>query len=1040
MAKEIGIRLNFTSTGEQKVITNLNELETELKRLQTELRTLDFGSAAFKQAAVNIQTLKSRIDEVEKSTEGIGAEKKYRALGDAINVATGSFQVLSGVLGLVLTNEEDLIAVQKAEAQALQVLNIALGINAINTAIVESASLRATIALKAQAIATRVATTAQNLYNAAMAANPIGLVIAAVVGLTLAIYGIVKAFQFFTKEVDINNETLKEQGRLETSLIGVKKKAAIELERQLTILTDNIATRNLELKVINDLKKTYPGFNAFVDRNNKLTKDGITFLKQSIELKKAEAALNQIATQQVEAEIKLETQIADIRVKEGFTQRAANQIADARRESVIQLGALSNLEIKYTKIIDNTIGVLEPLNRTLDKRAKAEAKAAEATKEDGKVLDKTTESIIKRTKTIDLLIKELEKLGEAEKEYTTGAVKAQEDILAAQKEILDNREAAFQLPSEKLKEELDKLLFAVVPTENQEKEVIDRYKDLFDTIGTLYEDGVISVDSQVSFDGLLAEALKANKDLKETDFDLLNDKSKTDITEFFNSLKGRIDVVKKLFKEVGFLPENLDTDIKLVKELSKLEDEIFDDRIKGLQDGRTAVEVNQDQLDLIKERLGIEEQILKKQESINTETNKGLKANQEKIEAAQAEIISLENFAQTLLDGIDDSGKFYQGILNFQKLVEKGNEKIAEGKKKITEPFTAEEVEGFINFAKANVDQFDTIVLNVLENYDKIIEKIGKEGIAKLFDELGKEVGKLEGVSREQLGTLIQQLETAIAINKLQGKDTEAAEELLKGLKEQFEKLPTDVEITLAETFDKIDAFAQKFARELGQIQSRFQSILQSQSSLFLESLARDEEAALRAIEGSGARLEKEQAAVKAKFAKARFEAEKKARIQELNFTLAQVISDTALAITSTLANVPFPANLPLSVLIGGLATAQGLQVRNQLTFAKSQQFVGRRGGLIVGQSHEGSMGGVPTLLEGGEFVVNKAAVSKYGDLIGELNSSTGGRKLTIDDSRIVQTIASQNQNTPPLKAFVLFQDIQNTEKLNKRITQLSRL
>jgi hypothetical protein len=114
--------------------------------------------------------------------------------------------------------------------------------------------------------------------------------------------------------------------------------------------------------------------------------------------------------------------------------------------------------------------------------------------------------------------------------------------------------------------------------------------------------------------------------------------------------------------------------------------------------------------------------------------------------------------------------------------------------------------------------------------------------------------------------------------------------------------------------------------------------------------------------------------------------------------------------------------------------------IRNQLTFTQSQQFIGRRGGLITGESHEGSNGGVPAMLEGGEFVVNRAAVARYGDLIGDLNSSTGGRRLAIDDSRIVQTIASQNQNTTPLKAFVLYNDIQNTEKLNSKITQLARL
>ena len=85
-------------------------------------------------------------------------------------------------------------------------------------------------------------------------------------------------------------------------------------------------------------------------------------------------------------------------------------------------------------------------------------------------------------------------------------------------------------------------------------------------------------------------------------------------------------------------------------------------------------------------------------------------------------------------------------------------------------------------------------------------------------------------------------------------------------------------------------------------------------------------------------------------------------------------------------------------------------------------------------------MGGVPAMLEGGEFVVNRAAVDRYGDIIGDLNSSTGGRKLSIDDSRLVQAISSQNNTSTPIKTYVLYNDIQNTEKLNAKITQLARL
>jgi hypothetical protein len=176
------------------------------------------------------------------------------------------------------------------------------------------------------------------------------------------------------------------------------------------------------------------------------------------------------------------------------------------------------------------------------------------------------------------------------------------------------------------------------------------------------------------------------------------------------------------------------------------------------------------------------------------------------------------------------------------------------------------------------------------------------------------------------------------------------------------------------------------------------------------------------------------------KFAKQRFDLEKKSRIQELNFALANAISGGAQAIINALA-LPAPPPIPqiYAASLGVLTGAQVQVIQNQLTTAQNKTFIARRGGLVDGStSHE--QGGVPALLEGGEFVMNREAVSKFGGIIGDINSSTGGRKLAIDDSRIVQAIASQNANTTPLKAYVLYNSIQDTEKLNKKITKLARL
>jgi len=57
------------------------------------------------------------------------------------------------------------------------------------------------------------------------------------------------------------------------------------------------------------------------------------------------------------------------------------------------------------------------------------------------------------------------------------------------------------------------------------------------------------------------------------------------------------------------------------------------------------------------------------------------------------------------------------------------------------------------------------------------------------------------------------------------------------------------------------------------------------------------------------------------------------------------------------------------------------------------------------------------------------------------INDSTGGRAVKIDDSRLVQAIASQSMsNKAPLKAYVVYNEIQDTDKLNKKIQQLSTL
>lgn len=1020
--KEIGIKLSFSSQGNEKVVSNLQELETELANLQKEIKTLDFGSQAFNEAAKNIQTLKSKIDEVDKRTEGLGAEKKFRALGDAISVATGSFQVLSGVLGLIITDTEDLEQVQKAESAALQVLNVALGINAINTALVESATLRATIATKANTIATNIAKTATAAWNAILLANPIGLVIAGVVALTAAIYGLVKAYNALFGQEAQQEKTLKAINQIEKDLIKTKREAAKDLESQLTILTDNVSTRNLERKVLEDLKKAYPGLNAFIDKNNKLTKQGIEFIKLEIALRQQQAALASVQNKLTEKQVEFEIKSAEIRAEYGASANIL--IKELKEQYDKDVAPLIAVQDRYTKSLDDTLGALKPYQTQLEKQVKTEEKAKNATSKNNDVLTERGRILQQITKLISNQNIELQKLLETELEYTADVLEKQNEILSNQEGLIKQRTDAFETSGDKIRKQLKLLLREIVPTEDELLKAQDKFQDLFLALGDLAEKGILDFTKPIT-PKIVETQLEAFKPGLQSFFTNLSDESQTTLLDFFNERRDRVEQINQLDLVDG---KRLD----IVNKISKAEDEIYELYKNRTELGLTSYQVQERGLALLDKEFGLTQKIEEAQKTITDLVDK--KASSQDIQAAEEALKALLDFRKSLEASIVRSIKFYEGIEVITNQTSENLQEINKNVEELKRQLSPQEIEGVVSFFEANLENIDALVSDLFGNLVDYKEKLGDEGVQKLFDVLSKGIKNTGDESRESLENAKKFLEVYIRIGEVLGYNVDEARQLLAQTQNQLDSLNVD------KFLDDLYNGLEKLDTELFKLADIYYETLQARSSLFLEQLSADEAAALKAVEGTSDRLLEEQEKIRKEYAKTRFDIEKKARITELRFTLAQTISDSSLAVANTLANIPPPANFALAAITAGLAAAQVLQIRDQLTFVQAQQFVGRRGGMITGQSHEGSNGGVPALLEGGEFVVNKAAVSQYGDLLGDLNSSTGGRRLAIDDSRLVQTIASQNKNTSPIKAYVLYNDIQSTDKLNSRITQLARL
>jgi hypothetical protein len=1060
MAKEIALKLKITSEGQEKVISNIGSLEQELTTLQTKLKTLDFGSEAFKEATKNISILRTKIDEVDKASEGIGAEKKFRAFGDAINIVTGSFQVLSGALALVISNEDDLKAVQQAETQALGVLNVALGINAINTALVESATLRASIATKLNAAATRAAAIATAAWNAVLALNPVVAIAAGVAALTAGIYLLIKATSDETKAQDAETKSLEDQAKVEASLIETKRKAGIQLKQQLVILTDEISTRALEIQTLEDLKKTYPGLNAFIDRNNQLTATGIQFIKLQIKAEEARAAINQINEKRVAAEIERETALQDLRANgpsllnkalaatNGFLTAEQIQLAKIYTKYGEQTAGLSQVQKQYTLSLDATLTELTPLIKKTEVQAKADADAAKSTTTKTEAVDKYLIRINNQIAALTSLQAEQEKLNASQGKYTSEILNKQKEVLDAQQAFIKERAEKFKTEGQKLAEEISNFLFKTIPNEEEAKTLVDNYQSLFDVIKDAVKSGDIDFKKSTGWEDFVKFAETKLPEIAKNLVNV-NEESKQSFVDYFNNLDDRLSAILKLTDNQGdgllnLFPKGSVEQLKLILDV---ENEIGKLRAKNL----SQVDLERESIKLLNERLGIDELIRKNGlEQFNIQMKlRTAKVGSDEEKKLNAELDALvkvkdqyDKYSESILKGFINTTDFVKGLNEINAASQKNVEQINKNKEAIDAAFDPSQFEGLKEYFKQNADDYLSIFTEIFNNEQQYFEKLGKEGIDALLGGVAEGLKDIDGKSRAELEDLQKYLtlfgdEFASAFGLEENPFIKALNEISKKLKE----LPTESEESFSKTLGNIKEVADKVLAAFSDISSRLSSIFQAQNSLLLEQLAYAEEATLATIGDATEREREEQAKVQKEYAKKRFEVEKQARIQELEFSLFNSIAQSAGAVINALATIPPPFGAIYAGVLVGLTAAQIAVINDQINFTKSKQFIGRRGGLIEGASHDTISGGVPAMLEGGEFVMNKEAVRNFGDTISSINTATGGRPMTIDDSRIVQAIAKQNLSTKtPIKAYVLYNDIQDTTKLNNKIEKLARL
>ena len=376
--------------------------------------------------------------------------------------------------------------------------------------------------------------------------------------------------------------------------------------------------------------------------------------------------------------------------------------------------------------------------------------------------------------------------------------------------------------------------------------------------------------------------------------------------------------------------------------------------------------------------------------------------------------------------------------------------------KKLTEAFStsSEAFTGFLNNIINNTEGIRGKLLRVIDPQDfvKIVQDASL-GLENLTFKSEKEITDLI----ETIKQLELSFGDAIKSGEVDGESLGVGYNTFKDILDKLNKKLQETKDTtksLQKTFQ--ETFSESEFKKISDIilssfttiSSQLSNIVQLQNSLLLEQLEYQQAQALAIIGEANSenaeenkRILAERARVEKEYNKKKFDAEKNARVSELQFALANATAQGAQAILNAYATLPVAAAIPFSLILAALTATQIATINDQLQFTQNKAYLGRTGGLVEGSSHDTYGGGVPTMLEGGEFILNKEAVRSFGDTISSINTATGGKPMSIDDSRIVQAIAKQNLSTKtPLKAYVLYNDIQDTTKLNNKITQLARL
>ena len=243
-------------------VKSLSDLKKEFKILQDQLSGLTPGTKEYVDALKRLGAVKDDIGDLRAEIEGFaGADKKIQAFTSVIGGVASGFQAAQGAVALFGSENEDL---QKALLKVQAAMAITQGLQGL-AGMGDSLKVVSNV-LKSSTVGTYALAAAQRVYNAVMAANPIGLLIAGLTALVGIIALVVKSQEsaieeekklIAEREAEINQlkrlkDSLENFQTFETNLAKARGKTLVETreleDKQYKERIENLITDNQDTK------------------------------------------------------------------------------------------------------------------------------------------------------------------------------------------------------------------------------------------------------------------------------------------------------------------------------------------------------------------------------------------------------------------------------------------------------------------------------------------------------------------------------------------------------------------------------------------------------------------------------------------------------------------------------------------------------------------------------------------------------------------------------------------------------------------------